>query len=365
MKLHLGIFAGVAAAALLAVTMTGPQPLRAAEMSPALKELVAAANAEGILEISWGTTSVGGNKGAEAMEKAMREMWGSKVDIRYTPGPSMPRIGHQIATEFAAGQKSFSDIYFANGAYITPLLKRNMFHKVDWKALVPDRMTDQSIEQDGQLVRVYSGMSGVTYNTQLAPMKPTTLADFLKPEWKGKIASTPYAAGFDTISSSDIWGPEKTLGYVRELSGQIAGLIRCSELERIASGEFLALVMDCSGQSAFIWKEKGAPIDQMIPHDAAQIRYYYMMVPKNAAHPNAAKLLAAFQSTRKAQEILWETDRTDLHLYEGSRIANKVKDLRSQGVKLTEVSTDWIIAHPETTKTKRAAIKILTTKAKK
>ena len=63
---------------------------------------------------------------------------------------------------------------------------------MDWKALVPDRITDQSTEQDGQLVRVYSGMSGVTYNTRLAPMKPTTLADFLRPEWKGKIASTPY-----------------------------------------------------------------------------------------------------------------------------------------------------------------------------
>ena len=363
MKRLSGIFTGVVGLALIAALAVS-QPLYAAEMSPALKKLVAASNAEGTLNVSWGSTSVGGNKGAEALEKAMREMWGSKVDVRYTPGPSMPRVGHQIATEFAAGQKSFSDIYFANGASFAPLLKRNIFHKVDWTALVPDRLKDEFVEQDGQLLRVYSGMSGVTYNTRLAPMKPTTLGDFLKPEWKDKIASTPYAAGFDTISSTDIWGPEKTLDYVRKLSGHISGLIRCSELERIISGEFLALVMDCSGQTAFKWKDKGAPIDQMIPHDAAQIRYYYMMIPKNAAHPNAAKMMAAFTSTERAQKILWDHDRTDMHLYPGSRIAEKVDGLRAQGVKLTEVTTDWILAHPETTKAKRDAIKILSSKKK-
>ena len=351
-----------ASAALLASAISlGPSAASATDMSPALKKLVAAANAEGRLEISWGATSIG-NDGAEMIEKLMRDKWGSTVDIRFTPGPSMPAVGHKIATEFAAGQKAFSDIYFANGAYIVPLLPRDIFVKVDWQALLPDRITKETIENDGQFLRIYSGMSGVTYNTRLAPMKPTTLEDFLKPAWHGKIASTPYAAGFDTISATDIWGPEKTLDYVRKLSQHVTGLIRCSELERIASGEFLALVMDCSGQDAFVWKEKGAPIDQMIPRDAAQIRYYYMSVPKNSSHPNAAKLMIASLATREGQEILWKTDHTDLHLYEGSKIAAKVNELKSQGVKLAEVSLDWIESHPETQKAKAEAIKILTSK---
>ena len=41
-------------------------------------------------------------------------------------------------------------------------------------------------------------------------MKPTTLADFLRPEWKGKIASTPYSAGFDVLYAADVWGKERT-----------------------------------------------------------------------------------------------------------------------------------------------------------
>ena len=362
MRLGFAFTAAVCASVITALSLSATIA-RAAEMSPALKALIAAANKEGELDISWGTTTVGGNAGAEMMEQAMRKAWGSTVNIRYTPGPSMPAVGHQIATEYAAGQKAFSDVWFANGAYIVPLLDRNIFMKVNWQELLPGRITDREVEQGGQFVRVYSGMSGVTYNTRLAPMKPTTLEDFLKPEWKGKIASTPYAAGFDTISATDIWGPEKTLDYVRKLSQQISGILRCSDLERIASGEFLALNMDCSGQDAFNWKEKGAPIDQMIPLDAAQIRYYYMSVPKNAAHPNAAKLLVAFQATPEGQEILWKTDHTDLSLYPESHIAAKVREITAQGAKPVEVSTDWIVAHPETQKVKDEAIKILTSKA--
>jgi ABC-type Fe3+ transport system substrate-binding protein len=74
-------------------------------------------------------------------------------------------------------------------------------------------------------------------------MKPTVLEDFLKPAWKGKLASTPYAAGFDVLLADDVWGKERTVHYVRALSKQITGLIRCGEAERIATGEYLGLVM--------------------------------------------------------------------------------------------------------------------------
>ncbi len=147
-----------------------------------------------------------------------------------------------------------------------------------------------------------TGLSGATYNSALAPMKPTTLEDFLKPQWKGKIASTPYAAGFDILLAEDVWGKEKTVNYVRALSQQITGLIRCGEAERIATGEYLALVMDCTGQDALQWKEKGAPLEQMMPLDAAQQRYYYFAIPKNAQHPNAAKLYTLFMMTRGRPE---------------------------------------------------------------
>ena len=92
------------------------------------------------------------------------------------------------------------------------------------------------------------------------------------------------------------------------------------QAERIATGEFIALVMDCTGQDALQWQEKGAPLDQMVPHDAAQQRYYYFAVPKHAQHPSAAKLFSIFMLTPEGQKIAYDTWKTDLHFLSGSRM---------------------------------------------
>ena len=218
-------------------------------------------------------------------------MFGTNIRINFVPGPDMARIVNQLATEFTAGQKSHVDILLGAAPQVVPVVKVNFFEQVDWKKYLPGRITDEMIELDGKIIRVVTGLSGATYNSALAPMKPTRLEDFLKPEWKGKIASTPYSAGFDVLLADDVWGKDKTINYVRALSKQITGLIRCGEAERIATGEYLALVMDCTGQDALQWKEKGAPLEQMMPLDAAQQRYYYFAVPKNAQHPGGGQAL--------------------------------------------------------------------------
>src|SRR5207244_1365146 len=111
----------------------------------------------------------------------------------------------------------------------------NSFEPVDWKQYLPGRISAEMVELDGKIIRVVTGLSGATYNSALAPMKPTRLEDFLRPEWKGKIASTPYSAGFDVLLAEDVWGKERTVNFVRALSRQITGVIRCGEAERIAT----------------------------------------------------------------------------------------------------------------------------------
>jgi iron(III) transport system substrate-binding protein len=207
-----------------------------------------------------------------------------------------------------------------------------------------------------------TGLSGATYNSALAPMKPVTLEDFLKPAWKGKIASTPYAAGYDILLAEDVWGKEKTFNYVRAVSQQITGLIRCGEAERIATGEYLALVMDCTGQDALQWKEKSAPLEQMMPLDAAQQRYYYFAIPKNAQHPNAAKLYSIFMMTEEGQKLSYDTWKTDLHSFPGSKMGKMVDDYAKLGVKFKEVTVAWYSQHPEIDASKSELMKILTTK---
>jgi ABC-type Fe3+ transport system substrate-binding protein len=350
----------VALAAVLAIA--GCAPTRAQEINAALKELAAAANKEGTLTLSWSQSTLAGIQGATRFQAAINKMFGTNIRINFVPGPDMARIVNQLATEFTAGQKAHVDIVLGAAPQINPVVKVNYFEQVDWKQYLPGRISAEMVELDGKIIRVVTGLSGATYNSALAPMKPTRLEDFLRPEWKGKIASTPYSAGFDVLLAEDVWGKERTVNYVRALSRQIAGVIRCGEAERIATGEYLALVMDCTGQDALQWQEKGAPLAQMMPLDAAQQRYYYFAVPKNAQHPAAAKLYTVFLMTEEGQKLAFDTWKTDLHLLPGSRMGKMVDDYKKLNVKFKEVTVDWWSQHPEIDATRSELIKILTTK---
>ena len=130
----------------------------------------------------------------------------------------------------------------------------------------------------------------------------------------------------------------------------------------MATGEYLAIVMDCTGQDALLWQEKGAPIDQMMPLDAAQKRYYYISIPKNAQHPAAATLFGLFMLTPEGQKLAYETWKTDLHLLPGSTMSKVIEGYEKQKVPFKEVTTSWWLQHPEIDQRRSELIKIITTK---
>jgi ABC-type Fe3+ transport system substrate-binding protein len=328
----------------------------------ALKALIADADKEGTLTLSWSNSTLSGVEGAARAETEMNKLFGSKVRIDFVPGPDMARIANQLATEFAANQKAHVDIMLGAATQIAPLVRLDILRKIDWRSYMPERITPEMVEGDGTMIRIVTGLSGATYNSAMAPSKPTRLIDFLKPEWTGRIASTPYAAGYDVLAADDVWGEEKTFDYVRKLSKQVSGLIRCGDAERVATGEFLAIVMDCTGQDALLWQERGAPIAQMMPLDAAQKRYYYITVPKHAQHPAAATLFGLFIMSRQGQKLAYETWKTDLHLFKDSHMNKTITDYEAQNVPFKEVTVAWWLQHPEIDKRRSELIKIITTK---
>ena len=85
-------------------------------------------------------------------------------------------------------------------------------------------------------------------------------------------------------------------------------------------------------------------------------------VPKNAQHPNAAKLYTIFTMTAEGQQLAYDTWKTDLHFLPGSSMVKTVDDYKKLGVKFKEVTIDWYRTHPEINAGKSELIKILTTK---
>jgi ABC-type Fe3+ transport system substrate-binding protein len=120
--------------------------------------------------------------------------------------------------------------------------------------------------------------------------------------------------------------------------------------------------MDCTGRDWVAAQKKGAPIGFVVPADFAAIRYYYLAVPKNAAHPNAAKLFIATVVSPEGQAILFRTADLDLHTRPASGMRKVIGAYEAKGVKFQEFTVKWWDEHPETNQRTREAVKIISRK---
>jgi ABC-type Fe3+ transport system substrate-binding protein len=117
--------------------------------------------------------------------------------------------------------------------------------------------------------------------------------------------------------------------------------------------------MDCIENTTEIWRERGAPVGYTMPADAAQKRYYYISIPRNARHPNSAALFTLYLVSEAGQDVMWDTIRAGLASARGSHVAKLIGDSEAKGIKFHEVTIDWWGKHPEIETTKTEMIKIL------
>lgn len=336
-------------------------PASAADLTPALAKVAAAADQEGTLRVLWGDNVLGGAAGAKVMQDGVNRMFGTHIRIQFAPGDSMPQVGNQIMAEAQAKHPASSDVWLAPTTHVGRASKSGILMKVDWPALLPGRITDRMVELDGGALRFVSNIAGVTYNTELLPGPPTTLAGFLAPEFKGKIATTPYAAAFDILATDDFWGLDKTLDFATKLSAQVSALMRCNEGSRIAAGEVEALLIDCGGDTAYGLADKGAPVSHYLARDFLNERFFYLVVPTNAEHPNAAKLLSVWLLTPEGQAFSWQTWQEDLSLFPDSHSAKEIAGATGGGGTVKRLDVNWWLAHPDAAAALDKVVKIFRT----
>lgn len=352
----------VAAMVLLGGLLARPVSASTIEMSPALQKIVAGAKKEGALSLEYGGGIMGTSEGARVAAAGIKKMFGVDLNVTYTPGPSFAPMAAKLYTELQAHQPASTDVYYGTAVQIVPYLNRGLFRKIPWTELYPGRITSNIVEGDERALRITTGLPGVLYNKRVAPQfgKVVTMADLLKPEFKGEIYTQPYLAGFDVLVADSMWGYDKTAAYVRKFSSQIGGLLRCGEPDRLASGEVPALAIDCTGSDENLPRFRNV-LGLTILHDAAMRRYDYLTVPENAAHPNAAILYTLYASSPEGQRrILLDLFGNGLDSYPGTPTHEQVAALEKQGVKFHDVTIKWWGAQKDIESNLKKLIKIVT-----
>jgi ABC-type Fe3+ transport system substrate-binding protein len=307
-----------------------------------LPQLVEGAKKEGQLILSWGTGTMGGIEGAQTMEKVFNKTYRLNLQFKFTPGPAMPQFASRIIQEAKAGQPSSSDLFVGSENHVA----RMSLKSVEWTKIFP-HITAPMIDFDNKVLIVTTRTPGFTYNSKLVVGNdiPQRVEDVLNPKWRGKIASTPYAASFDRLAM--IWGEEKTTAFLQKFVKQVSGLIRCGEDERIASGEFAMLVFNCDLAAPQEAKEKGGPVDGQVFRDAGILSYWYITVPTNARNPNAATLLAALLLSKDGQDILYKAEKSSSHLVKGTQMNQFVSEQEKRGVKFVSYSVTEVLKNAE------------------
>jgi len=310
----------VVAAAIVCVFQTQAE---GKDFPPAVTALLQTAQQEGRFNISW--TAMGFNVGAERFERGFNDYYGTKIKFDYTPGLAFGAAQRRLADEFDAGKPAFRDISLIAGAPQVQFdLQKKMGREIDWAPLlptVPKEILAKVVTPDGRLVRFISQTGTIMYNTRLIKPQdsPKSLADLLNPKWKGMIASTPYVYAWEDLPLHPLWGEAKSLEYMTKLAPQVSGLIRCAELDRIASGEFPIFAITCEPGLIRQLQDAKAPVAQNIPLDWRFVYDWWFGVPKHAQHPAIATLFIAWIMTPEGQAVLWENEGADLHLLPGSR----------------------------------------------
>ena len=317
---------------LVSLTPAAGQNAAPTYVEPAnLTELIAAANKEGTLNLGVGNT-YGGAHGAQVIQDHLNAQYHTNIAIHYTLVSGGVQYVSQLMQEVRAGQPASSDIMFS----VFTVAQKPFTEAVNWRKYVPGLPADAMVYEQ-HAVKVLAALSAFSYNTKLvAPNQvPRSYYDLLKPEWKGKIATSPYQGTFlNFLGLPNVFGHQGMLDYVKKFSAQVGGIFVCGETDRVVSGEFALYGIDCGDHETRLRERKGEPIAEFYPKEGVPLNYISPAIPLTTQHPNAARLLIVYLLSRQGQQDMWDMVGEDSDLMPGSHMAQVLTQLRKQGVKV-------------------------------
>ena len=331
-----------------------------------LQELVEAAKKETTLRAMWSSSSLNGGKGFAQVIAGMNKMYGTNIKPKFTPGPSMTRMIGKLTREMKAGQPASTDVVWGNSGGSLQASKVGLTRSMPWMAylgrpmLKPEPGFDP-VGPNGNALASASTLVGIMYNSDVVKGDdiPKSMHDVLAPKWKGKIASTPYAAGVREFAMDDLLGKEVMVEYTKKLAKHIGGLIRCGSVDKLTSGEFAMLVFSCGDQYVNQAQRKGIPLGYAVVKEAVVSHTRYASVPVHSQAPAAAALFVAYLHTPEGQKWMWDVNGMDFHLYPESHQRKTLEGAKAQGAKVVVNSPQWLGSQTTYRKTRKELEKIL------
>ena len=215
------------------------------------------------------------------------------------PGITVKATGDlQAATKLIAearANRHSVDLWQNSLGGMLEVQKRGLFAKVDWPTYGLDA---GRLLFDGEGLAVHNFVYTTAYaKSFVTPAElPRTWNDLLDPKWKGRMVSEdflfPRLMGFLALE----WGEERTEKWGRAmLDAQKLLVVNSPRESFLKTGERVLAVGDSVNQT-FQYSDNGVPTGYTVL-DLVPAVQFTVAVMKDAPHPNAARLLAAWLAT--------------------------------------------------------------------
>jgi ABC-type Fe3+ transport system substrate-binding protein len=266
-----------------------------------IKDVIAAANKEGLLEF-YAPTQVE-ERGARRLNAAFNRKYGVSVDFKYSPSANMDKDLASLITQVATGGATDFDAAVFPDTYHATLWLRKLHVPFDYRLLGVD---PKVINFDNGTVSFANQFTLPAYNKKTLPGKevPRNWHDLLDPKWKGGKLGVTNATPAHLAVLAMAWGEDQTTKYIKALALQNPVLGRLGETySRLLLGE-LAIAVTLTNSFIFTAERAGAPI-VFADIEPVVSPAYHVGVLKGARQPMAGHLFAAFLTTPEAQKT-WE-----------------------------------------------------------
>ena len=280
----------------------GAGPAAAADLPANERELYEAAKREG--EVTWYSAQIQ-SEPAEAAGRAFTERYpGVNVNVvRSTSQVAFERLSEDLRAR-AAQCDIFSSTDYGHFLYLKASGKLQSFRPVNADGLLP-ALRDQDPDNMWQICSL--GIYLIIYNTnKVAPEDaPKSWKDVLEPRWKGQLAvghpGYSGSVGILCLLLKRLYGwnyfatLEKNKPQIGRSSDDPVTLLNAGE-RNVGIGVSLA--------TPLLSIARGNPLALVYPTEGSEVVYGPSAIPKNAPHPNAAKLFMEFATSPMFSEVL-------------------------------------------------------------
>jgi len=262
-------------------------------------DIVKAAAKEGTI-VMWASTPR--EDTTQALADAFNKKFGMNIKIERV-GVSAGDVASRLLAEKRGGRYTV-DLTIISDATMPTLIQNDLVEKVDWQGIfggkfegLKNAATEIVDVSRGYGLQFRDLVYGITYNTKIISEKeaPKTWADLTDPKWRRKVTIDAGLSPIARLISS--LGKEGVLKLGKEIVQNQPVYANGSNaaMQKVVSGEAPIGVLALN--TALGEKRKGAPVEMVHPEPLAMVSSQLMLVPKNAPHPNLAKLFTAWFAT--------------------------------------------------------------------